>query len=334
MMENWFSPVAPSPPPAASSVLVLAPHPDDEIFGCGGLLALYRQKAAKIHVQVVTDGAGYIRSPEREQIVEIRKAETNQALALLDISPAEFLNYPDRSIVYCTELSRVIRDSIQSHQVDVVLVPSLWEIHPDHLAIAHAALGAAVALCLAGEAIPILMFYEVGAPQRIDSLIDITSVWSAKHQAMQVFVSQNAVQNYARHIEALNTYRTYTLAPSVQFAEGYCVIHPQALADLIAKGGELSDRVMDRWTESALSAATAHAEALQAGMVAAQQNSGALLHRLGVLEQKLLQMEVQSAQLSEALAASQGERQQLLSSTSWRITAPLRRLMRFLRQDP
>ena len=121
MMENWFSPVAPSPPPSASSVLVLAPHPDDEIFGCGGLLALYRQKAAKIHVQVVTDGAGYLRSPEREQIVEIRKAETNQALALLDISPAEFLNYPDRSIVYCTELRRVIRDSIQSHQVDVVL---------------------------------------------------------------------------------------------------------------------------------------------------------------------------------------------------------------------
>ena len=86
MMENWFSPVAPSPTPSASSVLVLAPHPDDEIFGCGGLLALYRQKAAKIHVQVVTDGAGYLRSPEREQIVEIRKAETNQALALLDIS--------------------------------------------------------------------------------------------------------------------------------------------------------------------------------------------------------------------------------------------------------
>ena len=333
-MEQWFAPVEPSPPPAASSVLVLAPHPDDEIFGCAGLLALYRQQGTKIHVQVITDGAGYHRMPEREQVVETRKAETNQALALMGLSSAEFLGYPDRGLVRCTALRRVILDGIQSHRADVVLVPSLWEIHPDHLAIAHAALGSAVELSNTGGRVPILMFYEVGAPQHIDSLIDITSVWSAKHEAMQVFVSQNAVQNYARHIEALNTYRTYTLAPSVQFAEGYCVIHPQALADLIAKGGELSDRVMDRWTESALSAATAHAEALQAGMVAAQQNSGALLHRLGVLEQKLLQMEVQSAQLSEALAASQGERQQLLSSTSWRITAPLRRLMRFLRQDP
>lgn len=333
-MENWFAPVAPSPPPPASSVLVLAPHPDDEIFGCAGLLALYRQTAAKIHVQVITDGAGYHRSPEREKIVEIRRTETNQALALLGLSSAEFLGHPDRSLIHCTDLRSVIRDSIHSQQADVVLVPSLWEIHPDHRAIAYAALGAVVELSQAGEAIPTLMFYEVGAPQRIDSLIDITSVWSEKHQAMQVFVSQNTLQNYARHIEALNIYRTYTLAPSVQFAEGYCVIDPQALAELISKGGDLSDRVMARWTEAALSAATAHAEALQAGMVAAQQKSEALLQHIGALQQQLLKMQEQATNSSEALAASQNETQKLLTSTSWRITAPLRGLMRFLRREP
>ena len=39
------------------SLLVLAPHPDDEVFGCGGLLLLARRQGWRCHVVVVSDGA-------------------------------------------------------------------------------------------------------------------------------------------------------------------------------------------------------------------------------------------------------------------------------------
>jgi len=49
--------MAASPLPAARRVLVLAPHADDEVFGCGGTLYLLAQAGAAITVIVASDGA-------------------------------------------------------------------------------------------------------------------------------------------------------------------------------------------------------------------------------------------------------------------------------------
>ena len=38
------------------SLLVFAPHPDDEVFGCGGLIALALDAGARVNVVVVSDG--------------------------------------------------------------------------------------------------------------------------------------------------------------------------------------------------------------------------------------------------------------------------------------
>jgi LmbE family N-acetylglucosaminyl deacetylase len=62
-MENWFLPFAASPLPPARQVLVLAPHPDDEVFGCGGCASLYARAGAVVHPYVLTDGGGYLTGP-------------------------------------------------------------------------------------------------------------------------------------------------------------------------------------------------------------------------------------------------------------------------------
>lgn len=316
-MEQWFAPTAPSVVPDATSVLVLAPHPDDEIFGSGGLLTLYRQKSAKIHVQVLTDGAGYHPSSSRDSVFEKRRQETNDALSVLGLESADFSGYADRSLVTLAELPKVIHNIMEHQAADLVLVPSLWEIHPDHLATARATLAAAFRLCTEGKQVPTLFFYETGAPLRVDCLIDITSVWKKKQRAMQCFTSQLEIQNYARHIEALNIYRTYTLSPSVQYAEAYGVLSPRMLHEYADAGGSLNDRVMDRWVDAALAAATAHAEALQADLVRERKNRSALKEQL-----LMVQTEAQDWK---------NQTQRLMLSSSWRLTAPLRKLSEFLR---
>lgn len=316
-MENWFIPTESSQLPIAVRVLVISPHPDDEIFGCGGALALYRKQGVQIHVHVLTDGAGYATASERAAIYDLRQAETQAALKQIGVEPASFSGFPDRSLSGYPGLVQHVLELVQQHQADVVFAPSLWEIHPDHLAAGRAAWGAAMLMLQHGADAPTLLFYEVGTPQRTNLLIDITDVWSEKLQAMHCYPSQQQQQNYVRHIEALNIYRTYTLPAFVSHAEAFSMATPEQLAVLARTCGDPTQREMSRWIESALTAATAHVEALQAS-----QKEGLRL---------LLKAELEMEQLRQKLSQVCYEKEQLLASTSWWLTAPVRWLGRRLR---
>ena len=54
--------------------LVLAPHPDDEVFGCGGTLARLCARGAFVQAVVFTDGAG--RSNDRVTTTLTRQQES------------------------------------------------------------------------------------------------------------------------------------------------------------------------------------------------------------------------------------------------------------------
>src|SRR5437763_12388204 len=72
-------------------LLVLAPHPDDEVIGCGGLVALHLRENRAVHVLVVTDGA-------QGGDPAIREGESLSGLALLGHASTEFLRYRDRRL--------------------------------------------------------------------------------------------------------------------------------------------------------------------------------------------------------------------------------------------
>lgn len=313
-MENFYTPNLAGNLPAATRVLVLAPHPDDEIFGCGGSLALYRQQGAAIHVHVLTDGAGYAPEPERAGILSRRRDETNAALALIGIPPASFGQFRDRSLAAFSGLGEHLRQLIAEYQPDIVLAPSLWEIHPDHLATGRGLLVAVEQLAARAGKLPGLLFYEIGAPLRADLLIDITPVWELKQQAMAAFPSQLAQQDYARHIGALNAYRTYTLPPAVRYAEAFSFLP----AAEFGKDGDWSERrVLGRWTELALSAADVQAEILQASLAGRDAD---LRTTLVALQRAREDLQIGREELQRARA----DYAAILTSSSWRLTAPLR----------
>jgi len=84
----------------AEPVLVLAPHPDDESLGCGGLMAEHYARGHDVHVMVLTDGAGsHPRSREYPpaRLVALRMAEARAAIAALGLPEdrIDFLGLPD-----------------------------------------------------------------------------------------------------------------------------------------------------------------------------------------------------------------------------------------------
>ena len=200
--------------PAGGVVYVLAPHPDDEVFGCGGLLALLASKGMVIVIDIVTDGG----LGHHGQDVMLRKQESRAAAALLGCPKPNFWDLPDGGLRLSTTLIQRVAARLAEVKPDLVLLPSPWEVHPDHFALANAAIEALRAQSFPASGV---LFYEVGQPLPANKIVDISEVAELKSKAMACFGSQLAVQRYDDHIRGLNAYRTYTLDKSAFAAEAF-----------------------------------------------------------------------------------------------------------------
>jgi LmbE family N-acetylglucosaminyl deacetylase len=123
-------------------VLVVAPHPDDETLGCGGLIAALSDRGVLVHTVFVTDGSASHRNSiafPRERRAAIREGEAQAALEALGAGdqPRSFLRLPDaampargspaygQALEAITELLRTLRPS---HAV----LPWRRDHHCDH----------------------------------------------------------------------------------------------------------------------------------------------------------------------------------------------------------
>ena len=68
----------------SGAVLVFAPHPDDEVIGCGGLMAFHRERGDRVVVVHMTGGEqGDPGGREEGDLVAVRREESRRALAAL-----------------------------------------------------------------------------------------------------------------------------------------------------------------------------------------------------------------------------------------------------------
>lgn len=209
----------------AERVLVIAPHPDDEVFGCGGAILRHVATGAAVHVRIWTSG-GYGTLPgQQADYIAMRQRECLAAAQVLGYGTPEFGAADDRGVTYGEQLVLEILALIERTQAELVYAPSVMEMHPD-----HRALGMAVveAVRRRGGALRVAQ-YEIGVPLRPNLLLDITDVAARKLEAMQCFASQLEKQRYDLDVAALNRYRSWTLPPHVTAAEAYLVASGEEL---------------------------------------------------------------------------------------------------------
>lgn len=76
---------------APGPFVVLAPHPDDESLGCGGLIALACARGVAVHVAVLTDGTGShpnSKTHPAPALAALRRSEAREAVRELGLSPS------------------------------------------------------------------------------------------------------------------------------------------------------------------------------------------------------------------------------------------------------
>ena len=213
----------------AKRVLVLAPHPDDEVFGCGGALANLAARGAAVDVLLVTDGAAGASDDESRRAIAARRAgESREALGILGGGSVHEGGFRDRGLGGArAALEDLVATWLAKTSPDLVFAPSPVETHPDHRAVAYALFALARRPAsdagAAARARATVAFFEISQPFRPNFLFDLTPVLERKRKAVRAFVSQAAERDYAGFVDGLNAYRRLTLPPGALAVEAFAV---------------------------------------------------------------------------------------------------------------
>ena len=129
----------------SSNILVIAPHCDDEVLGCAGMMAKKIDQGATVYVAIVTNG--FLGAPElfpKEGTEKVR-AETRAAHIFLGIQETFFLDFPCPRLdtIPSYQLSIAIEKVIRNNSIDTLYIPHRGDIHKDHRITYEAALVAA-----------------------------------------------------------------------------------------------------------------------------------------------------------------------------------------------
>ena len=143
-------------------VLVIAPHPDDETLGCGGVIALHLRAGDTVTVAIVTDGGGSRAGGlSRERIVALRREEAREAVGRLSGATLMQMGLPEGEWRH-EELVERLSALLSETKPHVIYSTSCVDFHPEHIRVA---LALASALNAAGEgSCNCVRVYEVQVP--------------------------------------------------------------------------------------------------------------------------------------------------------------------------
>lgn len=120
-------------------IMVVAAHPDDTDFYCGGALIHLARAGAEITCVVCTDGALGSVDPKvgPDEMRPIRRREQTEAGKALGVGEFVFLDRPDMGLRFDDELMRDLTRLYRSRRPEIVFTFDPWtryEQHPDHTA--------------------------------------------------------------------------------------------------------------------------------------------------------------------------------------------------------
>lgn len=228
--------------PPRGKVLVLAPHPDDETFGCGGTLLHHKNQGDAIAAVFVCSGIQGDPDSKypRAELPAIREKEARAAGAILGIGAFTFFGYPDnlsdadyskvfeglpkepdaqrRELV--GGLAGKLAAIIDAQRPAIVYHPWNGEINGDHWAVAKAV--DRIREVRPDQAAGISWLgYEIWSASVPGTIVDVSSTFDTKLRAVAEYRSQLAYQDYVPKVRGLAAYRSLMLEKGATFGEAF-----------------------------------------------------------------------------------------------------------------
>lgn len=128
-----------------NNILVIAPHSDDEILGCGATMSKLIKEGKNVYVLIVTNG--HVGAPElyTEERVKAVREEALKSHEFLGVKKTYFFDYPAPKLdnIASYKLSIDINKLLQELEIDTLFLPHRGDIHKDHKIVFETSLVAA-----------------------------------------------------------------------------------------------------------------------------------------------------------------------------------------------
>ncbi len=204
--------------PSGKRILVLAPHFDDDVIGCGGTLYKHTQAGDMVTIVYLTDGRlGDPTNPDKDMVTQLRKEEAREATSILGIKDLIFLDQRETNLIVTDELVNCLSKIFKQFGPDLVYLPSFLDNHIDHLALNRVFLEVAGKLKIKFN----ICAYEVWTPLLPNIIVDIGDIILIKEEALKQYKTQIKQVDYVATTIALNRYRSITNHKGRSFCEAF-----------------------------------------------------------------------------------------------------------------
>jgi LmbE family N-acetylglucosaminyl deacetylase len=220
-----------------SRVLVVAPHPDDDLIGCGGSIAKHLKNSNQVFVVYITNGDAECPQFLPAQFTKIRKKETFNAARIIGLKKENLFFLEEKPWQLNEERVRFkLLELIRRIQPNVCYIPHTADAHVDHRIVGQATLDAIIMApskwfrkYRSSEEVSLssslVLAYEVWTPLVFPNYIeDITEFMEIKIKALQEHKTQ-AIDKYVSAYQGMNAFRgAITGGKKDSFAEAFQIL--------------------------------------------------------------------------------------------------------------
>ncbi|OBX25522.1 GlcNAc-PI de-N-acetylase [Gelidibacter algens] len=193
--------------PKNSTILVLSPHPDDELVGCGGTLLALAEAGANIHVLQMTEGVTCSGLKNENEAIKrtVRWEEAKAVANGFGFIQCYWSTNTDAELINSNENRDKLHSLLHNLKPELIFVPSDLDHHPEHQ----------VAFQLFSEVrkqylseIIVLKYPVWGTLNTITHAIDVTNYSQEVLEAMYLYKTAMKAEDYNARLQTLWAYQS------------------------------------------------------------------------------------------------------------------------------
>ena len=221
--------------PRAKRILVIAPHPDDDVFSAGGTMLKLKLKKCSCRVVYLTSGSKDTYKDEARSVLagaaEKIEAESAKASSLLG-TEIEFWRYPSGRLKIDAESIERLKDEYRSFEPEAIFLPFIADDHKDHRQAVRLFYEAFRDL---GKVRCEVWAYQIYSNILPNVVVDITDQMDEKSKLMGLWESKRLSRDWAHYIKGLNAVNSRFLKTNQpRYAEAFFVVPAGEYLELCA----------------------------------------------------------------------------------------------------